>query len=385
MNASADDWYDPAVYPEWRKERPWVMQDMMAIQASLVPEVERSGGTRLQEVAALLRTAADAGDPIVACGVGTAGHGARGVAVALNDALARDATARAVEFRESADQALAPRKGGVCVAVSHGGRSRSTVEALAAARKAGAKTVLITAAKDTPSHSEADVSVQLPLRDKSFCHTVGYSTPIMVALIAGALAAGRTFDSAGVATYLEGLASLEEPAEQIGHNLASIERFIAAGSLVDEPSARELALDMAEAAWIPASVFGVEDVLHGHLVAHDDNSGLGVIVTGGPNVRYAAETANSLLKAANRIGLHTTAILTDDIAAQVEESSTSAGRLVLPTAGVEPIIVSLLGGALALQHLSMGCVHSKGTNPDLLRRESKPWREAVVVGQAKQS
>ena len=83
--------------------------------------------------------------------VGTSGHSSRAVALILNGAMGESAVAAGpAEARESADQALAPRSRGLCIAVSHGGLSKSTVRALAAARAAGAKTALITAAGDTP-------------------------------------------------------------------------------------------------------------------------------------------------------------------------------------------------------------------------------------------
>jgi hypothetical protein len=46
-------------------------------------------------------------------------------------------------------------------------------------------------------------------------------------------------------------------------------------------------------------------------------------------------------------------------------------------------VTSLLGGAVALQLLTTGLVHARKTNPDLLRREQAPYREAVAAGGAK--
>ena len=68
---------------------------------------------------------------------------------------------------------------GLCIAISHGGLSTLTVRALAAARATGAKTALITAAGHTPAEDLADVVLVTPLRDKSYCHTVGYTSPML--------------------------------------------------------------------------------------------------------------------------------------------------------------------------------------------------------------
>ena len=61
----------------------------------------------------------------------------------------------------------------------------------------------------------------------------------------------------------------------------------------------------------------------------------------------------------------------------------SAGTLVIPHADLPELVTSLLGGAMALQLLTIGLVHARGTNPDLLRREQAPYREAVAAGGAK--
>lgn len=61
----------------------------------------------------------------------------------------------------------------------------------------------------------------------------------------------------------------------------------------------------------------------------------------------------------------------------------SAGQLVIPAARLPEIVTSLLGGAVALQLLTVGLVHARGTNPDLLRREQVQYREAVTAGRAK--
>jgi fructoselysine-6-P-deglycase FrlB-like protein len=73
------------------------------------------------------------------------------VALMLNDAMGEPAVAAGpAKARESADQALAPRRKCLCIAICHDGLSTSTVRALAAAREAGAQTALITAVGGTP-------------------------------------------------------------------------------------------------------------------------------------------------------------------------------------------------------------------------------------------
>ena len=385
MSVAGDsDWYDPAIYPEIRSGPPWVMEDMIEAQVTLPEALSESLATSAPRLAEMLHTAAVAGEPVVVSAVGTSGHSARAMALILNDAMGPSAVAAGpAEARESADQALAPRRKGVCIAISHGGLSKSTVRALTAARIAGARTALITAAGRTPARELADVVLMTPLRDKSYCHTVGYTAPMLTGLCVASAYRQQAFPAAGLGRYLGDLLTMRPRALEIGRELGKAERLIAAGSLIDVPTARELALKIAEGAWLPTAMLGVEDTLHGHLVAHDADSALVVIVTGGPNADVAADRAHELLMAARRIGLHTAAVVSPGLKNRILAADVSAGLLVIPHANLPEIVTSLLGGAVALQLLTTGLVHARKTNPDLLRREQAPYREAVAAGGAK--
>ncbi len=383
--AETSGWYDPAVYPELRSAAPWVMEDMIEAQVTLPEALGDSLASSAPRLVEMLHAAAGAGEPIVVSAVGTSGHSARAVALILNGAMGESAVAVGpAEARESADEALAPRRRGLCIAISHGGLSTSTVRALAAAREAGAKTALITAAGNTPARDIADVVLVTPLRDKSFCHTVGYTSPMLTGFYLASAYREEEFPAAALGRYLRELLTMRSRALEIGGALGKAERLVAAGSLIDVPTAKELALKVAEGAWVPTTVLGVEDTLHGHLVAHDANSALVVVVTGGPSADRAAEGAHQLLMAARRIGLRTAAILSPDLEGAILSEDVTAGKVVIPRAELPEIVTSLLGGAVALQLLTIGLVHARKTNPDLLRRGQAPYREAVAAGRAKQ-
>jgi glutamine---fructose-6-phosphate transaminase (isomerizing) len=383
--AETSGWYDPAVYPELRSAPPWVMEDMIEAQVMLPEALSDSLASSAPQLVEMMHAAANAGEPIVVSAVGTSGHSARAVALILNDAMGESAVAAGpAEARESADEALAPRRRGLCIAISHGGLSTSTVRALAAAREAGAKTALVTAADNTPARDLADVVLVTPLRDKSYCHTVGYTSPILAGFYLASAYRQEEFPAAGLGRYLGELLTMRTRSLEIGGELGKVERLISAGSLIDVPTARELALKVAEGAWVPTTMLGVEDTLHGHLVAHDANSALVVVATGGPNADRAAEGAHELLMAARQIGLQTAAILSPDLEGAILSEDVTAGKLVIPHAALPELVTSLLGGAVALQLLTIGLVHARKTNPDLLRREQAPYREAVAAGRAKQ-
>ena len=210
MSVAGDsDWYDPAIYPEIRSGPPWVMEDMIDAQVTLPEALSESLATSAPRLAEMLHSAADAGEPVVVSAVGTSGHSARAVALILNDAMGESAVAAGpAEARESADQALAPRRKGLCIAISHGGLSKSTVRALTAARIAGARTALITAAGRTPARDLADVVLMTPLRDKSYCHTVGYTAPMLTGFCVASAYREEAFPAAGFGRYLRDLLTM---------------------------------------------------------------------------------------------------------------------------------------------------------------------------------
>src|SRR5690625_4672807 len=164
-----DDWYDPAIYPELRAAPPWVMEDMIEVQVSIPEQLPNTLVDTAPRFVDALQDVVRAGQPVVVTGVGTAGHAARAVSLLLNDVVTGSPLGRPgpAEFRESSDQALSPRSGGLCLAVSHGGRSRSTLAALEAARESGATTALITAAVNSPVADAADMVLPTPVDRKS--------------------------------------------------------------------------------------------------------------------------------------------------------------------------------------------------------------------------
>ncbi len=56
-------------------------------------------------------------------------------------------------------------------------------------------------------------------------------------------------------------------------------------------------------------------------------------------------------------------------------------RLALPTGGT--VAGALLTGAVALQLLTLELAHLVGSNPDLIRREQRAYREAAAVAETR--
>jgi fructoselysine-6-P-deglycase FrlB-like protein len=311
--------------PELRPHPPWAMEEMILAQPDLVSPILASPAAA--EAAESLRE----GGPVVLVGCGTSEHAALAGAALIPGARSRDA------FEASLD----PQDGGVLIAISHEGGTAATLAALRAAT--GARTILITA-KSGP----ADIVVTTPLVDTSWCHTVGYVSPLLaLTAIAGAA------DEATCSRVIAGVLDQRPRFVEMARTLAGCERIIVSGSGVDEVTARELSLKLEEGTHIPTTPLGVEKVLHGHLPAADARTGLVVLRLDPTAAEQRDKRARDVLAA--------------------------AAVLNMPAATIDglPDGHPLLAGALALQLLTLELAHAVGTNPDLIRREEDLYRAAA--------
>jgi len=367
--------------PEWRAAPPWLMDEMVASEPALARSIGACGEAA-GRLADRLRAAVAADDPVVVTGCGTSEHAARAIGDLLNATIRlRSRRGGRVEVRQALEAALDPR-GGVCLGVSHDGATRATILALEATRAAGGTTALITARADAPATAVADEVCVTPQRDRSWCHTVAYLSPILVGgLIVEALG-GPALDTTSLGVYLDAVLSRREQADGCAAALHGSTRLIACGMGSDAVAARELALKVEEGARMPASMRDVETLLHGHLAACDDRTGLIFIATDPGGGERATRRLILAAQAARRVGVRVAAIVTPQIAASLPPEVTDAGRLVLPDgAGLPHPLASLAGTAVALQLVTLGLVRRAGVNPDLIRREQEPYRAAADIAE----
>jgi glutamine---fructose-6-phosphate transaminase (isomerizing) len=320
--------------PELRDGPPWAMEEMILAEPGLVGALLENPATA--EAAAAIRGA----DPLITTGCGTSEHAAMAGAALLPGARSRDAF----------EAWLDPQQGGALVAVSHSGETRQTVAALGAARDA--RTVLITNSET----AAADVVVRTPLEDASWCHTVGYLSPLLsFVAIAGHLGA----DVPDVAGIVDAVLARRADFAALAQKVVSCERLLAVASGLDEIAARELSLKIEEGVHVPTTPLGLEKVLHGHLPAADSRTGV------------------VLLRIDQRAGEHR-----DDRAGDCERAVAELG---MPVARIDGLpggdtpAGTLVAGALAAQVFTLELVLAAGTNPDLIRREEEPYRLAAAA------
>jgi glucosamine--fructose-6-phosphate aminotransferase (isomerizing) len=319
------------------------MEDMVAAQPALAREMLESPPDGLTDLAAAIRN----GETVTVVGCGTSEHGALAIAALVNEALGDEWPPKVVA-RQSLDAAEQPQRGGVCIGISHDGGTRATALALEAAASAGATTALVT---NRPGSIDAQRVIVTPKHDDSWCHTVAYTSSILVGALLARELGGEGIDADRAQSLLA--TALDRPPAAAA--ITGAERILTAGFGLDHITARELALKLAEGARVPSTAYELESLLHGHLAGEDSRTAL-VLIESDPAVDRVDRRAAMAAAAADALGIP---VLT-----------------LLPHEGIPGSAARLLAGAAELQRLTLALAAHHGVNPDLIRREEEAYRRA---------
>jgi fructoselysine-6-P-deglycase FrlB-like protein len=383
-----DPWHW-AEQPVDRGGPPWFMTEMIAAEPAFAERcltrlVGAGPDGPAGRLAAALREAAAAGAPVTVVGCGTSEHGALGLAEIVRDAWARAGLAGHGPVAAQAFEASLEPKAGLCIAISHDGSTWATTQALRAARSAGARTAIVTVSGRAPGAQGVDIVVETEERDTSYCHTIGYTSPLVAGHATGRLLTGEVdalrSDAAAVRALMaaglgaEGTAA----AESIAGRLAGSRPILVIASGADRTAARELVLKLEEGTWTPAASRNLETFLHGHLPSTDAATGLVLVMTDRRSRPERIDRARQALEAAGVIGIRTTAIVSAGVAAELDPTLTPLGRIVVPEAPELPApVASLLGSATPLQLLVERLARVIGRNPDPIRRQDPAYAAAA--------
>ena len=364
-----EDWF-----PELRAERPWVMEEMIDAEPPLAARI--ASNKKLAQTAARIAkqvTAAHAaGTSISVVGCGTSEHAARAVAVELDEALGHRGVR--VAGRQALEAAIDTAPAGLTIGISHDNGTRATLLALKAAREAGQATALITGNSEGSCSAFADIVLVTPEKDKSWCHTVGYLSPMVAGAVIAGHVAGKELDAAALELHLDECRALKQQASEIARGFRGIDRLIVVGGGYDRITADELVLKVEEGLHLPSSARDLETFTHGHL------PGLVIVATEHRGRARRTDRGRLLLRAARHFGMPCAAILVPAVEGSWGRELTNAGRILLPHAAkLTPTTSALTASAMALQLLTLELVHDRGTYPDLIRREEAPWREAAAI------
>lgn len=381
-----DPWAPTELPPE-RPGPPYLMTEMIEAE----PDLARRLLTRLGRpgpafrLAAAIRDAALSLEPVVVTGCGTSEHAALGVAAILRDALGEaflPSLGSLVEARGAFDAALEPQPTGLCLGISHEGGTKATIRALAAARANGAATAAITVTGRAPIATEAEIVVATEELDQSWCHTVGYLSPLLAATaVAAHLLDRELVTETIVAALADGLERAAE-ADAIAAALAERSGILIVAGGADLATARELALKIEEGSWLPAVHRDLEMLLHGHLAATDETTGLVLVLTDRRGLGTRIARARDVLEASRQIGIRAAAVLTEEASARLPASLTPAGRISLPEPdGLQRAAASLLAAAVPIQLLAERLARARGRNPDRIRRDEPRYRAAAEAAE----
>jgi glucosamine--fructose-6-phosphate aminotransferase (isomerizing) len=384
--AAAPDPWDEMPQPTVRSGPPWHMTDMIAAEPFLAERIlerlsDPSGPAG--RLAGAIGQAASSGAPIIVTGCGTSEHAAQAAVEILRDALRAGglpAGPASIASAQAFELALDPPNGGLVIGISHEGGSAATIDAMDAAGERGAHVGLITGSAHSPAGDAADeeLIVETVEMDQGWCHTIGYVSPLVAAAAIGAHLSGAGVDGAALRQLLAAGARDESGAEGIAAQLASGKTILTIASGADRPAARELALKIEEAAWIPTTMRDLETFLHGHLPATDGSTGLVLIATDRHEREERLARARQALAAARVVGLRVAAIVARGVDEALPAELTPAGRLIVEDApDLSAPVAALLGTATPLQLLTERIARARGTNPDLIRREDDTYRAAA--------
>jgi fructoselysine-6-P-deglycase FrlB-like protein len=242
----------------------------------------------------------------------------------------------------------------------------------------------VTVSAASPAAGPADIVVTTDELDQSWCHTVGYLSPILAAAAVGAHLSGTPIDAAAAAGALgHGLdPAAEEATTALAGSLANVDRVVVVGSGTDRIAARELTLKLEEGAHLPAAMRDLETLLHGHLAGVDGRTGIVVILAERASRGARIARAIGVLRACRELGLAAGAILADVVAGEVDPALTPAGRVVAPDAPDLPgPVAALLATAVPLQLLTERLAIARGVDPDPIRRDEPRYLAAAEAAE----
>ncbi len=289
---------------EKRDAHPYFMHDAIRQQPALLAQV-------LESQWALVERAADAAaarQRLVFVGIGTSYHAAQIGEHFLRHLTGGRAHALVEQSFELVNYPLALGADDAVIAVSHRGWKNYSVQAIQAARAAGALTISVTGRNGGKGITAAEFVVPTCEQEISFAHTKSFTSALAVlaafairvakrrGLLADAAAARAAL--ARIPALMEQALESERQAREVAQGIAARQRWIFVGAGPNWATAREGALKVKETSYMAAEGFETEQFLHGPLAEVDSRAALVALLTGGPG----DARARALLHATGELG-----------------------------------------------------------------------------------
>jgi glutamine---fructose-6-phosphate transaminase (isomerizing) len=232
---------------------------------------------------------------------------------------------------QALEAVLSPPSADIMVCVSHEGETALTMEA---ERAFGGDVWLVTGKADSPLAELVDeVIVCTPMIERSWCHTASYTAAVAT------LQALHGHEISDLPDRVE--EALTQKVEAFDE-----QRVIVVGCGPDWPTANEAALKLREGAWVDATAYHTETVLHGHLAAVDENVRAYVLQGDG----RAAERSEDVVAAFGKLGCPVELVPTE-----------------------HPVV-----DIVRFQLLTLAVAEARGIDPDPIRRTpGSKWADAA--------
>jgi glutamine---fructose-6-phosphate transaminase (isomerizing) len=375
---------DPWAYasaPSRRDHPPYHLTDMIAAEPALARRIIERVSTAPEaiELANAIRAAVRDGGQVMVTGCGTSETAAMGMVEILRDGLRAGGLSDAVVSSAQAfELALDPLARGLVIGVTHEGGTSATNNAMRASREAGARTAVVTVSRRSPAGSIAEIVIETGELDQSWCHSVGYTSPMLAAAAIAGLLSGSDADADAIAELLAAGGRDEAGAERMAAQVGTGTQLIVVASGADRPAGREFALKVEEASWLPSAYRDLETFLHGHFPATGPDTGLVLLLTDRAGRAERLARARQLLAGMRVIGVRSAAILASALDGELDPDLTPAGRLLVSEAPALPgPVAALFGTATPLQLLTERIARARGTNPDPIRRDDPVYKDAA--------
>lgn len=347
---------------ERRNAHPYYLYEAIQSQPALIEQMVMRR--------APIERAADAvaeKERITFVGIGTSLHAAQIAESWMREFTSGRYLAKCEQSFELVHHPVAFSRNDAVIIITHTGTTTWSIEALRAARAAGALTIAITGEMSGEGVRGVDFQIETCEQEMSFAYTKSYTTALAaIALLILRVAerrkllVGSVFRGAleRVPNLTRQALLLEPQVREFAKRAAPLARMWLFGSGAGWATAREAALKIKESCYLAAEGFETEEILHGPFSEVDSRGSLLGLLTG----KASDDRARQILSAGGELKMLRGAIVTPSANHDVSAEQI----LVVPE--VEEWLAAFVH-LIPLQLLTYFIALERGTNPDTGRQE----------------
>jgi len=288
---------------EMRKAHPYFLYDAVVEQPKWIEHVFKTQRETLKAAA----EAAAGQKRVLFIGIGTSLNAANVAERWMREHSGGRAEARAEQSFEFNHYPLTMSKDDVAVVITHTGTTSQSIEAMRAAKKAGALTIAITGQMCGEGIRGADFHVETTDQEVAFAYTKSYTAALAALgvwilellgrqkLLKGG--SGEAAELEKVPALMKEALKLEAQAKEVAPEVGKRQRLVFFGAGTAWATACEAALKFKETSYISAEGFETEEILHGPFSEIDGRGTMVGLLTGDS----ADDRGRNILEAAGEL------------------------------------------------------------------------------------